>query len=112
MLQVLNGKTAAPTAVPFKGGEEKSPYTANFSILRSIVLDGECTFPLLLFDKVESFGSVGFPEGKRVRMWLSPRLDALAPGVSGGMTRKRYTCPEPIGIWLVIRERRAHEGDS
>ena len=33
-----------------KGGEEKSPYCANFSTRSSTLLDGECTIALLLFD--------------------------------------------------------------
>jgi hypothetical protein len=36
----------------FKGGEEKSPYGANFSIGSGRLLDGESTIALLLFDKI------------------------------------------------------------
>ena len=37
---------------PFKGGEEKSPYSPNFSIRSASLLDGECTIALFLGDNV------------------------------------------------------------
>ena len=43
----------------FKGGEEKSPYSANFSTRCAALLDGERTIPLLLCDKVEG-SDLGF----------------------------------------------------
>src|SRR5688572_1353573 len=50
----LNGRTAdANRRSLAKGGEEKSPYSPNFSTTLSRILDVECTIALLLFDNVD-----------------------------------------------------------
>jgi hypothetical protein len=50
----INGRTAdANRGSLAKGGEEKSPYSPNFSTTASGILDAECTIALLLFDNVD-----------------------------------------------------------